>query len=250
MVSNMIFDMHFHTREGSIDGKVSITKALKILKEKGYDGVLVTDHNSYKGYNSIQDNTYGLTVLCGIEYDTIDGGHLLIILPDGLQLKELFSPGMKIADVIDMVHCVNGVVGLSHPFDCYRLGFMNHKHKNTENILKSIDFIEGANASSFKNKNEKAIELARKYNKPILAGSDSHRAEEVGRGRVEIPLEIKSNIELITAIKEADFNTFNVEMSFRKPSKFRLFLQFRVNIGGLCWYPYIKFRYWLGGHNG
>ena len=46
----MKFDMHCHTKEGSLDGKVEIEEYIRILKEKGYQGMLVSDHNSYNGY--------------------------------------------------------------------------------------------------------------------------------------------------------------------------------------------------------
>ena len=45
----MKFDMHCHTKEGSLDGKVKIERFIEILMEKGYQGMLVTDHNSYNG---------------------------------------------------------------------------------------------------------------------------------------------------------------------------------------------------------
>ena len=42
----MKLDMHCHTKEGSLDGKVSIEEYIVRLKELGYDGMLITDHNS------------------------------------------------------------------------------------------------------------------------------------------------------------------------------------------------------------
>lgn len=240
--------MHFHTREGSIDGKVGVNDALNILKYKGYDGVLITDHNSYSGYNAVyNESEYGLKVLCGMEYDTVDGGHCLIILPDRLQLSQLTEPGLRIEEVIELVHSVGGVIGLSHPYDCSRLGFMNASCKNKEKILKDIDFIEGVNASSFKKKNDKAMELAKKLNKPIFSGSDSHKKTEVGKGSTEVRAEITSNRDLIELVKRAGFNTFLVADTYRKPSKLEKILQFRVNIGGFCWLWYIKLMYLFGG---
>ena len=71
----MKFDMHCHTKEGSLDGKVEIEEYIRILKEKGYQGMLVSDHNSYNGYRYWRDHIKGkkytdFVVLKGIEYDT------------------------------------------------------------------------------------------------------------------------------------------------------------------------------------
>ena len=46
----MKFDMHCHTKEGSIDAKVDVESYIHKLIEHGFDGMLITDHNSYKGY--------------------------------------------------------------------------------------------------------------------------------------------------------------------------------------------------------
>ena len=46
----MRFDMHCHTKEGSMDGKIPISEYIQILKAKGFHGMLVTDHDSYNGF--------------------------------------------------------------------------------------------------------------------------------------------------------------------------------------------------------
>lgn len=46
----MKIDMHCHVKEGSIDSKVSLDEYITILKSKGFQGMVVTDHNTYKGY--------------------------------------------------------------------------------------------------------------------------------------------------------------------------------------------------------
>ena len=40
------FDMHCHTAEGSVDAKVGIDDYIKVLKSKGFKGMVVTDHDS------------------------------------------------------------------------------------------------------------------------------------------------------------------------------------------------------------
>ena len=62
-----------------MDGKVPIEEYIGILKEKGFEGMLVSDHNSYNGYRYWKKNIKGkkfqdFVVLKGIEYDTKAGG--------------------------------------------------------------------------------------------------------------------------------------------------------------------------------
>ena len=52
----MKFDLHCHTQEGSLDGKLPIAEYIRLLQEKGYDGMLVTDYNSYKDIVHIETN--------------------------------------------------------------------------------------------------------------------------------------------------------------------------------------------------
>lgn len=50
-------------------------------------------------------------------------------------------------------------------------------------MLGHVDLIEGFNARSPKNLNQKAMELARDCRIPVTAGSDAHLGFEVGGGR-------------------------------------------------------------------
>ena len=45
----MKFDMHCHIRNGSFDSKVDIRDFIRLLRQRGYGGMLVTDHNTYNG---------------------------------------------------------------------------------------------------------------------------------------------------------------------------------------------------------
>ena len=110
--------MHCHTRHGSIDAKVRISEYVKMLSAKGYDGMLVTDHDSYRGYNrwKLENPDSKFIVIRGVEYDTRDAGHFIVILPDGVHLKALTMRGMKVEKLVNLVHQVGGIVGPAHPF--------------------------------------------------------------------------------------------------------------------------------------
>mgnify|MGYP002233445244 CR=1 FL=1 len=96
----MKLDMHCHVKEGSIDSKVSLDEYITILKEKGFDGMLITDHDTYKGYRHWKYQMKGkvhedFVVLKGIEYDTCDAGHIICIMPEGVKMRLLELRGCR-----------------------------------------------------------------------------------------------------------------------------------------------------------
>lgn len=199
------YDLHVHTKEGSKDATLSILDTLKILEEKEYDGVLITDHNSYKGYkyylNNIKD-TPSISVIKGIEYDTIDAGHMLVIMPNNVDLKILEYRGLTLRQLIGIVHSHGGIIGAAHPYYDANLGIAkSFKYKDHLDILKSLDFIETFNASEPDKHNKDSIDLAEKYNLPMTGGSDSHNYRNAGKGYTLFDNKINSEDELIAYIK-------------------------------------------------
>ena len=92
----MKIDMHCHVKEGSVDSKVSLEEYITLLKEKGFDGMLITDHNTYKGYRYWKEHIKGkkhtdFVVLKGIEYDTSDAGHIIVITPVRRKIFEFYE---------------------------------------------------------------------------------------------------------------------------------------------------------------
>ena len=61
--NDMKLDMHCHTKEGSPDGKLELLENISILKQKGYQGMLITDHNSYKAYRYYKNVRKSRTIL-------------------------------------------------------------------------------------------------------------------------------------------------------------------------------------------
>ena len=102
----MKFDLHCHTKSGSIDSRVSLERYIELLQQQGFHGMLVTDHDSYRGYRQWRNSVSSLqagdfVVLEGIEYDTKDAGHFLVIMPDGVQLDLLRIRGMSVEQESD-----------------------------------------------------------------------------------------------------------------------------------------------------
>lgn len=198
------FDMHCHTKYGSIDANVKISEYVEMLSEKGYDGMLVTDHDSYRGYNrwKKENPESDFTVLRGIEYDTRDAGHFLVIMPDGIHLKALTMRGMKVAKLVDLVHSFGGIVGPAHPFGTKSSSAMLFKAlRENRSLVNEFDFIEGFNACETETANDLSELLANDFNKPKFGGSDSHDHEYVGLGYTYFSDNIKTCDDLIASVK-------------------------------------------------
>lgn len=203
----MKLDMHCHTREGSLDGKISLFETINMLSEKGYEGMLITDHNSYKAYRHYKksikdDDNKSFTVLKGIEYDTIDAGHFIIVMPSGVKLPILELRGLPIHLLIDIVHHFGGILGPAHPCGEKYLSLMNTRRgKKSRELIARFDFIETFNACESEESNKAACELAVRFNKPGIGGSDSHKDACAGKGFTEIDAEIQNETDLIHALR-------------------------------------------------
>ena len=226
----MKFDMHCHTRAGSIDSKVETARYIELLKEQGFGGMLITDHDSYKGYydwlstrDSMPDEIKDFVVLKGVEYDTKDAGHFIVILPDHVHLHVLQIRGMSVENLVKIVHGVGGILGPAHPFGARSSSamFFNKMRKNPH-FIEDFDFLEGFNTCETVRANQLAQALAERYGKPCFGGSDSHKEMYVGMAFTDFAGDIKCNDDLIKSFKENGVAAFGgTEREFLKKHKKR-----------------------------
>ena len=103
----------------------------------------------------------------------------------GLCLSEEIKSKNSI-EIFEEIKTQGGFVVLPHPF---------RGHKLNQYIIEHSDAIEVFNGRSTAEENFKALELAKKYNKPFTAGSDAHFAAEIGSTY------IKHNVSSLEDIK-------------------------------------------------
>ena len=209
----MRFDFHCHTKEGSLDGKIAIAEYIEILKNKGFQGMLVTDHDSYNGYRKYRDtikkDLKDFVVLKGIEYDTIDAGHILVIMPENTKLLILECRGLPVRLLQDIVHRHGGILGPAHPCGERHLSITQTRiFKKHPEIMEKFDFLEGFNSCESDESNAKAQALAKEYHLPTFGGSDSHHADCVGTAYTDIDEVIEKESDLISCVKRGCTFTF------------------------------------------
>lgn len=204
----MKLDMHCHVKEGSPDSKISLDEYITILKANGFDGMLITDHDTYNGYRHWKNSMKGkvhddFVVLKGVEYDTSDGGHILVIMPEGVKMRLLELKGLPVSVLIDVVHRHGGVLGPAHPCGEPYMSFTNtRRYYKSPELMKRFDFVEVFNACEPLESNEKAAKLAHKYGKVGIGGSDAHNAIAAGMAYTEIPEYVTCETELISLIRK------------------------------------------------
>jgi predicted metal-dependent phosphoesterase TrpH len=195
----MIIDTHVHTIYSKhwFWGFDSLNKPrdmIKIAIKKGLDGVAVTDHNNVRGSlitKKIAQNFKGFKVITGTEIKTADGDIL------ALGVKKDVPSLLSVEETIERIHDLGGIIIAAHPFGTYVF------RKCLEKKAVKADAIEIYNASLMKVANIKASNLAKRFKKPVTAGSDAHGLREIGNGAIVFsgdPLEaiLKKKVKLIT----------------------------------------------------
>lgn len=221
------FDMHCHTKAGSIDAKMPVDTYIQLLQSQGFNGMLITDHTSYKGFRHWQKHhaidTKNFVVLKGVEYDTRDAGHFIVIMPDNVDLQILQIRGMSLRQLERVVHHFGGVYGPAHPFGIRGSSamFCRTMRKHPE-FIETFDFVEGFNTCEKPRANHIAKEMAAAYDLPCIAGSDSHKEDYVGTAYTIFDRPITCNQDLIDAIKNNGISEFGgIERQVLKKHKKR-----------------------------
>ena len=205
-ISVMKLDMHCHTKEGSPDAKVAIGDYIIRLKEQGFGGMLVTDHDSYDGWRHYMRNRKTMpgdfVCLKGIEYDTSNAGHIIVIMPHDVHLKILEHRGLPVEILIHIVHKYGGVLGPAHPCgEPFLSIFSTGKYKYNISIASKFDFIEGYNSGESMEVNRRAVEIGHLYELPTTGGSDAHREDSIGLAYTKIEEPICNEDDLIAYIR-------------------------------------------------
>lgn len=107
-------ELHSHTQHS--DGDFTVEELYNQAITYGYDGLILTDHNTTSGYKDLDEkaSNSSLVTLSGIEWTTYYG-HMLVHDAERLIDWRTATPH-TIDEHIQEVKDANGLVGIAHPF--------------------------------------------------------------------------------------------------------------------------------------
>ncbi|AKI97369.1 PHP-associated domain-containing protein [Kosmotoga pacifica] len=184
----MLIDLHNHT-DLSSGSNLALEDYVPYAKAYGAR-VAITDHDILNS----EANEYRDFFFCGFEAIT-DYGHFLVFgaSPELMHIQNIYL-------FIETVHAEGGIVIAAHPFrNTGVFGMLDTE--SAEKIIDLVDAVEVYNGRSFFDEWEKAIEIAKKFDKPMTGGSDALTEFDIFRVATEFPEDINTLEELIEQIR-------------------------------------------------
>ena len=212
-----VFETHCHTDESSRCGRVKGADVVRMYKEAGYAGIVITDH-----FNSYTFDQAGLTAW----QDMIDhhmAGYRAAKALEDESFTVLYGLELRFEKENDNDYLVFGADEAylrAHPFLCYQesytdfylnaktdglIVFQAHPFRSRMQVVKPqyLDGIEVFNGNKrHDSRCEIALQWAMKYGLPMLSGSDFHQPEDLARGGIVTDRRIRTMDDLLSVLRE------------------------------------------------
>lgn len=187
-------DFHIHTREDPKDRiSYSAFDLVDMSQLRGFDALAITNHETvtYSSYLRDYAKERGIIILPGVEA-TIEDKHIILI---NFSFKE--GSFHSLSDILKKKDLQNLVIA-PHPF-FPGAHSLDGKLEANWVLFDGIEYCHFY--SRYINYNTKAVELAKRYNLPLIATSDAHTVEQIGLAYSLVEAE-KDMESIILAVKE------------------------------------------------
>lgn len=210
MAKKYIYELHCHTDEVSCCGKVKAEELVEAYIEKGYSGIVITDHFSpysfvakkglktkeivdyyVSGYNAAKEAAKGrIDIILGMELNFYENhnDYLVYGIDEKFLKKNPNIMDMGIANFSKLARKNNILIFQAHPF------------RNDMMVVRP-EFVDGYEVYNgnmrHDSRNDIAMAWAKKFDKKTISGSDFHEWEDLARGGVSFESPIHTSQELV-----------------------------------------------------
>lgn len=185
-------DTHIHTIFSG-DSLITVEDAVRLSKIKGLDCICITDHDTVKAVEKLNRESLrnDVIIIPGIEVTTREG-HLV-----GLGITQPIKPKLSAAETAEKIRELGGLVVIPHPGHPFK-----HSLKLNKDILSEVkpDAVEALTIMQSLIK-PNFNKLIKKFNVPLIAGSDSHIPQTLGSTYSLIEVKEKSVEGILYAIR-------------------------------------------------
>ncbi|MFW5929122.1 MAG: PHP domain-containing protein, partial [Halobacteriota archaeon] len=184
-------DLHVHSGS-SYDGEGSVDEILDAAEESGLDVVAVTDHDEIDASLEAVEEAVERDVVAvpGVEVSSADG-HVL-----AWNVRERPRRGRPVEDTVDEIRDLGGVAVIPHPFQRLRHGVGG---------VEDCDAVEVYNSRLLTGwSNRQARRFASGHGLPMVAGSDAHIVDMIGRAFFHVDADSRTADAVVDAVVAGD----------------------------------------------
>lgn len=208
----MILDLHAHSIK-SDDGRAKVQNYCQWIraKEIAINGFVLTEHRQFDNESdySALATKHGLTILKGAEVETQYGHVLVFGVNEALQAAFDFTNiNLRLEQVIEACNANGAVAVPCHP-GRKRVGMAAHLEEF--GIPKGVTIVEVFNGGSRGEEDQVAQHMANDLGYLGIGGSDAHIVSHIGRCATEFTSDIRSELELVEALKGKDFKALKIK---------------------------------------
>lgn len=219
-MNGFVYETHSHTSEASACGKVSGADYIDFMKQRGFQGMIITDHffngNSavdrnlpwkdrvewyVSGYRKAHRAAEGkdFDVLFGVEFNFEGDEYLIYGIDEQWLLQNEDIMTMSRMEVYQRVHATSDALLVqAHPYR--ERGYL----KDIKLMPEICDGIEVYNAANPEYQNALGYQYGKKLDLPMTAGSDIHYYTDDPMGGMLLPRRITDSTEYAQMLRNRE----------------------------------------------
>jgi hypothetical protein len=195
--------MHTHTSHRSLDSVLTVGELVALSKERGLDGICLTEHNSVWEPRKLDQirKTYEFPIFSGMEVGT-EKGHVLVFGLEQFELDFLYLSKLR-----EAVVRAGAAMILAHP---QRERSLPVGWSQLPSLFHGVETLNGSDANEA---NGYLASMALDVGLPGVGGSDAHSEGAVGSCATLYETPIHTDADLVRELPAGRFKAVDLRLS-------------------------------------